>query len=149
MTRANTNPTPDSTVDSTAKPRPWWLSFYGLFLLCYTIVHLKFEWNFWMEDDAAIFSKYATGDDPAAWMAVAKAVYFTKATWMIVLVWLCALRVPFPRALAFSYFLYGIELMLLFPFNIYNVLNLLLAIGFLLEQLFGDRWRRMPRPVAP
>ncbi len=68
---------------------------------------------------------------------------------MIVLVWLCALRVRFPRALALSFFLYAIELMLLFPLNIYNALNLLLAIGFLLEQLFGPRWRQMPRPALP
>lgn len=140
---------PASPAAPPNEAHPWWRSFYGLFLLCYTLVHLKFEWNFWMEDDAAIFSKYATGDDPAAFLTVAKKVYFTKATWMIVLVWLCALRLPFPRALAISFFLYGIELMLLFPLNVYNVLNLLLAIGFLLEQLTDRRWRQLPRPAAP
>ncbi len=127
-------------------PRRRWLSFYGLFLLCYTLVHLKFEWNFWMEDDIAIFSKYAVGDDPARWLGVAKKVYFTKATWMIVLVWLCVARTPFPRALAYSFALYSVELLLLFPFNVYTVLNVLLATGFVLEQQFGPAWRAKTAP---
>ena len=110
------------------------LSMYGLFLLCYTLVHLKFEWNFWTQDDFAVFAKYASADDPLEHLRVAKLVYFTKATWMILLVWLCALRVPFRRALAVSYLVYGVELMLLFPFNIYNGLNLLLAGGFVLQE---------------
>jgi len=110
------------------------LSMYGLFLLCYTLVHLKFEWNFWTQDDFAVFAKYAAADDPLEHLRVAKLVYFTKATWMILLVWLCALRVPFRRALAISYLVYGVELMLLFPFNIYTGLNLLLAAGFVLQE---------------
>lgn len=110
------------------------LSMYGLFLLCYTAVHLKFEWNFWTQDDFAIFAKYATASDPLSHLAVAKKVYFTKATWMILLIWLCALRMPFRRALAVSFLVYAIELLLLFPFNIYNGLNLLLAGGFVLQE---------------
>ena len=127
--------------DRSHTSRAWWISFYGLFLVCYTAIHVKFEWNFWMEDDIAIFSKYAVGDDPRQWLAVAKKVYFTKASWMIVLVWLCAARIPFPRALAYSFVLYGLELMLLFPLNVYTVLNVLLALGFFLEQQFGPEWR--------
>ncbi len=116
------------------------LSMYGLFLLCYTAIHLKFEWNFWTKDDFAIFAKYAVAQDPIAHLAIAKLVYFTKATWMILLVWLCALRVPFRRALAISFLVYAIELLLLFPFNVYNGLNLLLAGGFVLQEwlMFRD-----------
>ncbi|MCB1689767.1 MAG: hypothetical protein KDI33_14825 [Halioglobus sp.] len=110
------------------------LSMYGLFLLCYTVIHLKFEWNFWTGDDFAIFAKYAQGDSPAAHLAVAKLVYFSKATWMIVLVWLCALKFPFRRALAISFVYYAIALMFLFPINIYTALNLLLAAGFGFEE---------------
>lgn len=115
------------------------LSLYGLFLLCYTVIHLKFEWNFWMLDDFAIFAKYAQGDDPLTHLAIAKKVYFTKATWMILLVWLCALRVPFRRALAASFLVYAVELLLLFPFNVYNGLNLLLAGGFALQEVLMYR----------
>ncbi|GEM_PF-877659 len=124
------------------------LSMYGLFLLCYTVVHLRFEWNFWMEGDFAIFAKYALGDDPLEHLAIAKKVYFTKATWMILLVWLCALRVPFRRAMAASFLVYAIELMLLFPFNIYNGLNLLLAGGFVLQEvlMYRDEQRAPPVP---
>jgi hypothetical protein len=109
-------------------------SMYGLFLLCYTVTHLRFEWNFWTQDDFAIFAKYAVGDSPAAHLAVAKLVYFSKATWMIVLVWLCALRVPFRRALAVSFLYYAVALLFLFPVNLYNALNLLLAGGFALQE---------------
>lgn len=91
------------------------LSMYGLFLLCYTVIHLKFEWNFWTQDDFAIFAKYAQGDSPAAHLAVAKAVYFSKATWMIFLVWLCALKITFRRALAISFLYYAIALLFCFP----------------------------------
>ncbi len=110
------------------------LSMYGLFLVCYTVVHLKFEWNFWTGDDFAVFAKYARGDSPAAHLAVARLVYFSKATWMIVLVWLCAVRIPFRRALAISFVYYAVALMFLFPVNLYTALNLLLAAGFGLEE---------------
>lgn len=120
------------------------LSLYGLFLLCYTVVHLRFEWNFWTQDDFAIFAKYATGDSPAAHLAVAKLVYFSKATWMILLVWLCALRISFRRALAISFLYYAIALLFLFPFNVYNGLNLLLAGGFALQEWLMYREGRQP-----
>ena len=110
------------------------LSMYGLFLLCYTVTHLRFEWNFLMGDDFAVFAKYAQGDSAEAHLAVAKLVYFSKATWMIVLVWLCALRLPFRRALAISFVYYAIALMFLFPINVYTALNLLLAAGFGFEE---------------
>lgn len=110
------------------------LSMYGLFLLCYTVIHLKFEWNFWTGDDFAIFAKYAQGDSHAAHLAVAKLVYFSKATWMIVLVWLCAMKIQFRRALAISFVYYAVALMFLFPINVYTALNLLLAAGFGFEE---------------
>lgn len=109
-------------------------SMYGLFLLCYTVVHLRFEWNFWTQDDFAIFAKYALGDSPAAHLAVAKLVYFSKATWMFLLVWLCAARISFRRALAISFLYYAVALLFLFPVNLYNGLNLLLAGGFALQE---------------
>lgn len=117
------------------------MSMYGLFLLCYTVTHLRFEWNFWMGDDFAIFAKYAQGDSAEAHLAVARLVYFSKATWMILLVWLCALRIPFRRALAISFVYYAIALMLLFPVNVYTALNLLLAAGFGIEE-----WRLANAP---
>jgi hypothetical protein len=109
-------------------------SMYGLFLLCYSVIHIKFEWNFWTQDDFAIFAKYAQGDSPAAHLAVAKAVYFSKATWMILLVWLCALQLSFRRALAVTFLYYAVALLFLFPINVYNCLNLLLAGGFALQE---------------
>lgn len=110
------------------------LSMYGLFMLCYTLIHVRFEWNFWTQDDFAVFAKYALGDSAVAHLAVAKLVYFSKATWMIVLVWLCALKIPFRRALAISFLYYAIALLFLFPLNVYNVLNLLLAAGFAFQE---------------
>lgn len=118
---------------------------YGLFLLCYTITHLKFEWNFWTQDDFAIFAKYAQGDSPAAHLAVAKLVYFSKATWMILLVWLCALKFPFRRALAISFAYYAVALVFLFPVNVYTALNVLLAAGFVFEEWRLYRMQASPR----
>ena len=111
------------------------LSMYGLFLLCYTLIHLKFEWNFWMENDFAVFAKYAQGESAAAHLAVAKSVYFSKASWMILLVWLCALKISFRQALAISFMYYAIALLFLFPVNVYNALNLLLASGFVIQEV--------------
>ena len=119
-------------------------SMYGLFLLCYTVVHLRFEWNFWTQDDFAIFAKYATGESAEAHLAVAKLVYFSKATWMILLVWLCALRITFRRALAISYLYYAVALLFLFPVNLYNALNLLLAGGFALQEWLMYRESQRP-----
>ncbi len=110
-------------------------SMYALFLVCYSIVHFTFEWNFWMGDDFAVFAKYAQGDSAAAHLAVAKSVYFSKATWMILLVWLCAAGVAFRRALAISFLYYAVALLFLFPIKLYNGLNLLLAFGFAAEEI--------------
>ena len=84
------------------------------------------------------------GDNPAVHLAVAKLVYFSKATWMIVLVWLCALRIPFRRALAISFLYYAVALLFLFPVNLYNALNLLLAGGFALQEWLMYREHRAP-----
>jgi hypothetical protein len=53
---------------------------------------------------------------------------------MIALVWLQCLGVRFRTALAWSFLLYGIELLLFFPTKVYDVLNVLLAAGMVVEE---------------
>jgi hypothetical protein len=107
--------------------------FY-LFLACYAAVHLHFEYRFWVVGDAAIFAKYAGAEGPAGWIPIAERVYYAKATWCVALVLLQGLfRVRFHAALAYSFLLYGVQLLLFFPFRVYALLNLLLALGMVIE----------------
>jgi len=104
-----------------------------LFIICYTVIHINFEYNFWVTGD--IFNKYAVADNNLSEIEIAKIVYFTKATWMFALVWLMTLGLNFSSAIAYSFMLYSIELIILLPFGIYTVLNLLLAIGCVTEDI--------------
>ena len=104
-----------------------------LFIICYTIIHINFEYNFWVTGD--IFSKYAVANGSLSEIEIAKIVYFTKATWMITLVWMMVVGLKFRSAIAYSFMLYSIELIILLPFGIYTALNLLLAIGCVTEDI--------------
>ena len=75
----------------------------------------------------------------AGQLEVAKKVYFTKASWMFALVILNAFGLNFRTAMALSFFIYSIELVLLFPTRTYTFLNLVLATGMLVEQ--GLEWQ--------
>lgn len=107
----------------------------ALFLLCYFIIHVNFEYQYWLTEDRDIFGKYEVVGERFDEVEVAKDVYFTKATWMFALVLLMALGMPFRSALAYSFMLYSVELMLLFPIRTYAVLNLLLAAGMVAEDV--------------
>jgi len=112
-----------------------------VFLASWTLVHLGFEYSFWVRGDATIFTKYAAADS-AGLVALAEKVYFTKATWMFAFVWLQVLRVPMTTAMAWSFLLYSVELLLFFPFRIYSGLNAALAAGMVIEDLIRRRWER-------
>ena len=104
-----------------------------LFILCYTIIHIIFEYNFWGTGN--IFEKYAVADSSLTELEIAKIVYFTKATWMFAMVWMMVLGMSFRPAIAYSFMLYSIELIIFLPFRIYSLLNLLLAAGCVIEDI--------------
>lgn len=114
---------------------------FVLFLVSWTVVHLGFEYNFWVRGDATIFTKYAASDADGL-VSLAEKVYYTKATWMFAFVWLQVLRLPLSTAMAWSFLLYSVELLLLFPFRIYSGLNIALAVGMVIEDLIRRRWER-------
>lgn len=105
--------------------------FY-VFLLSYLAVHLHFEYGFWL-GGTTVFDKYAAASGALSEIAIAERVYYAKASWCFTLIILQAARLRFYPALALSFLLYGVELMLLFPFRIYTGLNLLLALGMVIE----------------
>jgi len=112
---------------------------FWLFLLSWTAVHVGFEHEFWMGAGDGVFGKYQTIDDPVAQLSVAQKVYYTKATWMFILVWLQVFGLPLRSAIAWSFLVYGIELLLFFPVQVYSVLNVLLAVGCVGEDLILRR----------
>jgi len=114
---------------------------FVVFLVSWTLVHLGFEYNFWVRGDATIFTKYASAEANAL-VPLAEKVYFTKATWMFAFVWLQVLRVPMTSAMAWSFLLYSVELLLFFPFRVYSGLNVALAAGMVIEDLIRRRWER-------
>jgi hypothetical protein len=115
----------------------------ALFILCYFLIHLNFEYTYWMTVDRDIFGKYDAVQCLSE-LDVARDVYFTKATWMFALIVMMALGISFRSAIAYSFMLYSMELVLLFPIQLYTVLNLLLAAGCVIEDII-DRvktWRK-------
>ncbi|MCP4761392.1 MAG: hypothetical protein GY870_06395 [archaeon] len=107
----------------------------ALFILCYTVIHINFEYNYWLTGDRDIFGKYEVAGEEFNEIEIAKDVYFTKATWMFALVWMMCLGMSFRSAIAYSYMIYSIELMFLFPIGTYTFLNLLLGVGCVIEDL--------------
>lgn len=105
---------------------------FALFIGSYTVIHLMFEYNFWFTGGEAIFGKYAEATGGKA-LLVAQRVYFAKATWMFVLLWMLVLRLPLRAAVTYSFALYSVELLVFFEPRLYLVLNLLLAFGLLIE----------------
>jgi len=105
---------------------------FALFIASYTVVHLIFEYNFWLTSGEAIFGKYAEESNGNA-LQIAQQVYFAKATWMFVLIWLLVLKLPLRAAITYSFLLYSVELLLLFEVRLYLLLNLLLALGMIVE----------------
>ena len=122
---------------------------FALFILCYSCVHVHFEYRFWGTPDQDIFGKYAAANGQVDPLMIAKQVYYTKATWMIALVWLQCLGASFPAAIAYSFFLYSAELLYFFPLRAYSVLNLLLAIGCVIEQWVVYFERKNTPATAP
>jgi hypothetical protein len=112
---------------------------FWLFLISWSAVHLGFEWEFWLGGGAGVFGKYQVTDDPTELVTIAQKVYYTKATWMFALVWLQVLGLPLRSAVAWSFLVYGIQLLLFFPVQIYSVLNVLLALGCVGEDLILRR----------
>ena len=112
---------------------------FWLFLVSWTLVHLGFEYAFWVHGDARIFTKYAASGDDGL-LDLGRRVYYTKATWMFAFVWLQVLRLPLTSAMAWSFLLYSVELLLFFPVRIYSALNAALAVGLVVEDLIRRRW---------
>jgi hypothetical protein len=116
-----------------ALPRRFTMTAF--FILCYLLIHVNFEYTYWMTVERDVFSKYENAVECSHELDIAKDVYFTKATWMFALIVMMALGISFRSAIAYSFMLYSVELMLLFPIRLYTVLNLLLAAGCVLEDL--------------
>ncbi len=107
---------------------------FALFIASYTVVHVVFEYNFWFTSGELVFGKYAVAGDGNA-LVIARKVYFAKGTWMFAFIWLLVARLPLRTALSYSFLLYSVELFFFFEIRPYLVLNLLLAVGLLIELL--------------
>ena len=107
----------------------------ALFIICYFLIHLNFQYNFWLTEDRDIFGKYEVAGELFEEAEIAKDVYFTKATWMIALVLLMVIGMPFRSAIAYSFMFYSLQLIIFFPIRTYTILNLLLAVGLVIEDI--------------
>lgn len=106
---------------------------FFVFLISYVSVHLHFEYNFWMLAETTVFDKYASASEALDATAIAERVYYAKAIWCFLLIILQAAGMRFYQALAVSFLVYALSLIGFFPVRIYSILNVLLAIGMLIE----------------
>ncbi|MGB1581039.1 MAG: hypothetical protein ACPHER_05995, partial [Nevskiales bacterium] len=93
---------------------------------------LHFEYSFWIGGER-VFNKYAESVAGIDGIGIAERVYYAKALWCFLLITLQAAGVRFYTALTLAFSAYSLSLMLLFPVEIYSLLNLLLAVGMLIE----------------
>ena len=113
--------------------------FYWLFFVSYTVVHVIFEYKFWVRGEGAIWAKYNVGHSATESLKIAEQVYYTKATWFFILVWMQALKLRFQTAMAWAFLIYSAELVFFFPVSIYTLLNVGLAIGMVVEVFVVQR----------
>jgi hypothetical protein len=110
-----------------------------VFCIAYAVVHVNFLKNFFLSraDDPDIFTKYEENggvdiQSTGANVWLAKRVYFTKASWMFVLVALQVFaRLDVYRSMTISTALYVTELLVLFPASRYIALNALGAVSMI------------------
>ncbi len=112
---------------------------YWIFVLSYTTVHAIFEYKFWIDGGGAIFAKYESAAPLDLRLTIAERVYYTKATWFFLFFWMQVLGARFKTALACSFLVYAVELILFFPVRIYSLLNLALAAGMVIETVVQRR----------
>lgn len=115
---------------------------FWLFLVSWTVVHLIFEYKFWLGAGTDVFGKYAAASASKDDLLIGKHVYYTKATWMFLFVWLQVLGLSLRSATAWSFLVYSVELVLFFPLRIYSILNVLLALGCAVEDVILRRHER-------
>lgn len=110
---------------------------FGILLVAIIAVHLDLERRIWIMRQDDIFAKYRDASTPP--LTAAKWAYYTKAVWLISLILMQAFGMEFRSAVVFSFLLYAVLIQILLPFRVYNLLNLLLALGCL-----ADWWLRRP-----
>lgn len=104
-------------------------SLFDVLILVIVAVHLTLEFQIWVRRKADVFEKYRKPDtDP---MKAAKWAYYCKALWLIALILLQYFGLGFRESLVYSFTLYAVLLQLFLPFKIYNLLNLIFALGCL------------------
>ncbi len=104
-------------------------TLFDVLILVIVAVHLTLEFQVWGRRQIDVFEKYRKADtDP---MKAAKWAYYCKALWLIALILLQYFGLGFRESLVYSFTLYAVLLQILLPFKIYNLLNLVFALGCL------------------
>lgn len=118
------------------------ITLFDIFIVSYFIVHLHLIYRMFIRCDESVFDKYEKSMKSTRMkrITIANRVYYTKASWMIMLVLLLYLKVPFRSAMVYTFFMYSVELMLFFPINSYILLNITLSISCLVEHFYLEYW---------
>lgn len=119
----------DDTVPVAHRPLMFWF-----FIACWTVIHLQFEYRFWLGDSSDIFRKYAALT-PEGQLEAAKHIYYTKATWMFAFVWLQIAGLRLTSAMSWAFLFYALQLLYFFPITLYAMLNLGLALACIAEDI--------------
>jgi len=110
---------------------------FWILIIAIVSVHLDLERRLWIRREEDVFAKYHDGKlEP---LAAAKWAYYAKAAYLLALILLQTSGIGFREALVLAFALYALLLQWLLPFNLYNVLNLLLAVACLAEWAW-TRW---------
>ena len=119
-------------------------TLFDIFIISYSIVHLNLIYRMFIRGDESVFEKYEqsvkTKDKKMKQITIANRVYYSKASWMIMLVLLLYLNIPFRSAMVYTFVIYSVELMLFFPMNSYIILNIALSLSCLMEHLYLEYW---------
>lgn len=95
------------------------------------IVHLHLEYRLWLRRDRDLFVRYAKPGRPP--LRTANLAYMAKALWLTLLVAAQASGVPFRPALASTFLVYALSVLVIMPIGIYSILQVTLGIACVLE----------------
>ena len=104
---------------------------FELLLIVIVLVHLHLEYRIWIAKEDDVFAKYRNATMPP--LTAAKWAYLSKAVWLIGLILLQYFGVEFRNAVVISFTAYAVLIQILLPFKVYNLLNLVLALAYLVE----------------
>eukprot|EP01084_Bolivina_argentea_P077607 140816_1 len=120
------------------------ITLFDVFIMSYSVIHLHLIYRMFIRKDESVFNKYEKSfrqkGQRLKQITIANRVYYTKASWMIMLVLLQYFNLSFRSSMVYTFSIYCFELVLLFPINSYIIINVVMAMLCFVEHIYLMYW---------